>query len=75
MHIQIFSESEFHNVSFVLSLLLKYAGLQKIIFWACAWDSRFQQMHIQNFGESQFCKASFLLGLLLKYVGLQKIIF
>ena len=62
MHIQFFGESQFSNESFLFELLLKYDGLQKIIFRAPVWDSGFQQTHIQIFGESQFYNASFLLG-------------
>ena len=75
MHIQIFVESQFCNASFLLGLLLKYAGLQKIMFWTSVRDSGFQRMDIQISDESHFSNASFLLGLLLKHAGLQKIIF
>ena len=74
MHIQIFVESQFCNASFLLGPLLKYAGLQKIVFWASVRDSGFQRMHIQISGESQFYNAPFLLGLLLKYADLRKIV-
>ena len=66
------------NLSLLMHLFyfrasLRYAGLQKILFWASGWDSGLRPTRIQIFGESQFDSASFLLGLLLKYVGLQKI--
>ena len=70
MHIQIFVESHLSNAYFLWGLLLKYAGLQKIIFRACVWDSRFQRVHMQISGESQFDNVYFLLGLLLKNGGL-----
>ena len=72
MHIQIFGESQFYNAPFLLGLLLKYAGLQKIKCWASVWESGFQRMHIHIFGEFQFWNRFFLLELLLKYAGLQK---
>ena len=74
-HIQISSESQLKNAFFLLGLLLKYAGWQKIIFLTSFWDSGFHRTYIQFFGEYQFSNAPFLLRLLLKYAGLQKTIF
>ena len=59
---KLFGESQFYNASFLLGLLLKYAGLQKIQLWASVWDFGFQRMHIQIFGESQFGKSNFSIG-------------
>ena len=60
MHVQISGEFHFYKASLLLGLLLKYAGLQKIIFWASVWESGFQRMHIQfsvNLSFSMFCLA------------------
>ena len=56
-HIQMFGESQFYTAYYLLGLLLKCDGLQKIIFWAPVWNSGFQQSHIQIFGESEFYNA------------------
>ena len=59
MHVYFFDESQFYNTTFLLGLLLKYAGTQKLICWACVWDSGLQRTHIQTLGESQSYNASF----------------
>ena len=59
MHMQLSGELHLYKASFLLGLLLKYAGLQEIRFRAYVWNSGFQRTHIQMFGESQFYDAYF----------------